>query len=272
MDKEKLEEVLEAHKKWLHGDEDGEQANLRGADLRGVELCGADLRGANLRGADLRGVDLTEANLRWANLGGGLLRKADLHEANLHRALLRKADLAEANLTGVDLTGADLAGANLRGALLCKANLRWAELAKADLTGAVLSDTVLQAESAWEWVLTHRCQLRSVGGRTLVLGARTRHSPYMGGADYAVGKLYQAPYFSACPVTPCHPGLYVAGGPDEVQEEARLLVAFWLDEAVVAGGKCRVPRFRTVGSVEEFEGLEASDLDGQSPFSNGGKR
>jgi uncharacterized protein YjbI with pentapeptide repeats len=85
MDKDKLETILQEHKKWAAG-EGGKRASLRGANLRG-----ANLRGANLRGADLRGADLREADLREANLGG-----ADLGGADLGGAALRGADLREA--------------------------------------------------------------------------------------------------------------------------------------------------------------------------------
>ena len=73
MDKQKLKQILESHGKWLRGEEGGERANLReadlyGSDLREANLRGADLCEANLREADLRGADLCEANLRGANL------------------------------------------------------------------------------------------------------------------------------------------------------------------------------------------------------------
>ena len=80
-----------------------EDANIRGADLRG-----ANLEDANIRGADLRGADLEDANLRDANLRG--------------------ADLEDANLRGADLRGANLWDANLRGAKnapLIIPTLRW---------------------------------------------------------------------------------------------------------------------------------------------------
>ena len=51
-------------------------ANLEGADLRGVNLWGADLRDANLEGVNLRGADLRGANLRGADLRGANLRGA----------------------------------------------------------------------------------------------------------------------------------------------------------------------------------------------------
>ena len=34
MEANKLKEILEKHKMWLNGEEGGERANLRGADLR----------------------------------------------------------------------------------------------------------------------------------------------------------------------------------------------------------------------------------------------
>jgi uncharacterized protein YjbI with pentapeptide repeats len=86
-----INEILEAHKKWISGNEGGVRANLCGANLRGANLYGADLRDANLCGADLR-----------------------------------DANLCGADLCGADLRGADLCGADLRGADLCDADLRGA--------------------------------------------------------------------------------------------------------------------------------------------------
>ena len=61
MDKDKLKEVLDLHKKWLAGEEGGELADLQGADLREADLRGADLQRADLREASLRGADLRMA-------------------------------------------------------------------------------------------------------------------------------------------------------------------------------------------------------------------
>ncbi|MGA7934154.1 MAG: pentapeptide repeat-containing protein, partial [Kovacikia sp.] len=60
---------------------------------------------ANLRGANLNGVDLKEANLKWADLSEAILRHADL----------RGADLTETLVLGTDFTGASLTGACLEG-------------------------------------------------------------------------------------------------------------------------------------------------------------
>ena len=83
MEASKLKEILEKHKMWLNGEEGGEKADLRGADLRLANLSEANLRGANLSEADLRGANLIGANLRGADLRGADLREADLRGANL---------------------------------------------------------------------------------------------------------------------------------------------------------------------------------------------
>lgn len=97
MTQEKLNEILDKHRKWLNN----EDADLSDSNLSGFDLSGFDLRGADLRGANLRGTNLREANLRFANL-----RYADLRYANLSGA-----DLRDANLLGADLRDADLTNA-----------------------------------------------------------------------------------------------------------------------------------------------------------------
>jgi len=75
-------------------------------------ICvGCDLSSANLRNADLRGVNLTRANLRGA----------DLRRANLAAASLRNADLRTANLTSAKLIATDFSGANLKNADITEA-------------------------------------------------------------------------------------------------------------------------------------------------------
>ena len=110
MTKERLNEVLKEHEKWLRTrfglNPKGSRANLRDADL-----CGADLRDADLRGANLCDADLRDADLRGANLCDANLRDADLCGANLCDANLRDANLCDADLRGADLRRADLRGA-----------------------------------------------------------------------------------------------------------------------------------------------------------------
>ena len=108
MEASKLKEILEKHKMWLNGEEGGERANLRSADLIGADLIGADLRRANLWNADLKIADLSGANLRGVDLSEANLSGADLSGADLSGASLRGSDLSGANLSGADLIGADL--------------------------------------------------------------------------------------------------------------------------------------------------------------------
>ena len=103
MKQEELQEILEAHGKWMNGEYGGARADLSGADLRRANLSGADLRIANLSGADLRIADLSGADLSGADL-----RRADLSGADLRRADLRRADLGGANLREANLRRADL--------------------------------------------------------------------------------------------------------------------------------------------------------------------
>jgi hypothetical protein len=88
MEKEKLQKILEKHKKWLNNEEGGERANLERASLWGANLSGANLRGANLKGADLEGADLSGADLSGADLSRADLWEADLERANLDYSCL----------------------------------------------------------------------------------------------------------------------------------------------------------------------------------------
>lgn len=58
---------------------------------------------ANLRGANLMGVNLNKANLKWADLSEALLQDADLTGANLSETLAVGADFTGAALTGACL-------------------------------------------------------------------------------------------------------------------------------------------------------------------------
>lgn len=53
MTQKELNMILDKHKMWLSGKEGGEKADLRGADLRGVNLSEAYFGGADLCGANL---------------------------------------------------------------------------------------------------------------------------------------------------------------------------------------------------------------------------
>jgi uncharacterized protein YjbI with pentapeptide repeats len=107
-------------------------------DLMDADLAEIDLRGANLRRADLIGINLTDADLSTATLSG-----ADLTRSKLVGVKLLRADLSKSLLSFADLKGADLTSANLRGADLSRTELMGAVLAGADLTGARLCNADL---------------------------------------------------------------------------------------------------------------------------------
>ena len=76
-----LKAIIYKHAKWARGEDGGERADLRGANLCGADLRNADLRGANLRGANLRDANLCDADLRDASLCDASLRGANLRGA-----------------------------------------------------------------------------------------------------------------------------------------------------------------------------------------------
>jgi hypothetical protein len=124
IDREALLSILHNHQLWIKTDgQSGEQADLSGAVLTGMNLIRADLRranlrGVNLRGADLRGSDLSGADLSGADLTGADLTHANLTIANLSRTDLTSAKLDKANLIKTNLRGADLTAASFDGAHL----------------------------------------------------------------------------------------------------------------------------------------------------------
>jgi hypothetical protein len=81
---QKLESVIEKHRKWLENNSKGERANLRSANLSFANLSSADLSFANLSSADLRSVNLRSANLSSANLSFANLSSANLDKKYIH--------------------------------------------------------------------------------------------------------------------------------------------------------------------------------------------
>ena len=153
---EELQDILAKHKKWLNGEEGGEQADLRGTDLRYVDLKGANLRyadlsdadlsGANLQGADLRDTTLQRANLQEAYCCDAWLQYADLCKANLSRANLHQARLQESHLFNADLSYANLYRADLTGVNLYGVNLYGADTTNACFKSALVADKELKGD------------------------------------------------------------------------------------------------------------------------------
>jgi hypothetical protein len=87
------------------------RANLRGADLEGLNLNHVDLQYSSLQGANLVRASLIKANLKGSNISDAKLDRSNLIDANLQEALLFRASLVCARLYNADFTDAMLSGA-----------------------------------------------------------------------------------------------------------------------------------------------------------------
>jgi uncharacterized protein YjbI with pentapeptide repeats len=117
--------------------------NLRGQDLREVNLVAKILDDAIFDGADLREANLRDALLRGARFVDARLDRADLREAQLTpsalgKAILEGASFEEAIMWKTKLMWASLRDARLVRAELYAADLRCAEVQGAEFTGAVV--------------------------------------------------------------------------------------------------------------------------------------
>ncbi|MCA9905031.1 MAG: pentapeptide repeat-containing protein [Anaerolineae bacterium] len=158
-----LKQGVQIWNEWRESHPD-EIPDLRGAQLREVELPAVNLRGALLCGVNLQSAVLPDADLVGSDFGGvvvdltpidsGCVGQANLSGANLERARLmtsnlRGVDLSLSNLENANLFCANLNGANLREARLIGANLSLATMVFADLTGANISRCRIWGVSAW---------------------------------------------------------------------------------------------------------------------------
>lgn len=109
------------------------QADLRGEDLRQVNLHKTNLKGAKLKHADLRG----------SNLMNTFIDEADLSGANLTKAQLSRATISDVDFSGSNLSQANLQHTTFMGGSLSHADLSWASLNSVEFVRTVLSGAVL---------------------------------------------------------------------------------------------------------------------------------
>ncbi|MBX6748539.1 MAG: pentapeptide repeat-containing protein [Micromonosporaceae bacterium] len=119
---------------------------LVGVNLSGAYLVKATLNGADLRHADLTGAKLTKAEAYQCRADGAIFRNADLFAVEFYYARLVEGDFRGATMTSIRFLGADLTGADLRGAKLVDARFGDEE-APAVLSGARLSGA--DVRTAW---------------------------------------------------------------------------------------------------------------------------
>jgi hypothetical protein len=101
-----------------------------------------NLHTADLRDADLRGIDFHKTNLTAADFSNADVRDADLSEAILYLARFRNANFSGTDFLGANLYEAYLHGANFSQAYFMEANLSGANLTNANFFGAHIADTV----------------------------------------------------------------------------------------------------------------------------------
>ena len=127
-----LHAALISHKLWVDtGGREGtvmsiEHADLREAELEGIDLsrCGlpyasfqrANCKDAVLRRCNLIAADFVESNLDNANLAASRLSGARFNKAMMHNTVFLGSDLSNANFRGLRLPNCDLSGTNLAGA------------------------------------------------------------------------------------------------------------------------------------------------------------
>ena len=159
--------------------------------LKSGQCAYCDLYGANLKEANLQGVNLHFANLQQANLQGSMLQGANLQTSNLKEAMLQGANLSGAYPRDANLVRAKLNGANLFGADLSLSNLREAQLRGANLEAAKLKETKL--ESAY----LEGAKLQDADLRYAYLGFAFLDNVNLTGAELNFANLESASLYSA---------------------------------------------------------------------------
>ena len=222
MTQEELDKIVEQHQHWLKEDCEGWEdmkanllfADLRGADLSGVNLRGASLSFANLRVADLSGANLSDANLRDANLSDANLRDANLSGANLSDADLRGTNLSDANLSGANLSGANLSGDD---------RFRLGKVLDEPLTGykKTLEGVVITAEIPAGAIVfcingskcrTNKAKITDMGGHDVL------HSQYDNNFEYRLGQEIEIKDFNLMYNVECASGFHFFRTRKEAEE------------------------------------------------------
>lgn len=158
-------------------------ADLKGADLRGMNFRRALLVGAKLARADLSGANLSEADLTRANLKAAVLNKTDFRRANCFKTLLSETDATEADFQRTNLNGADLSKGQLTRASFVEADFSKAEMSDANVMGADFSRARFQdthgSRLICGWTRWGNCDLTQLTG----LNTATHRGPSSVGLD-----------------------------------------------------------------------------------------
>jgi hypothetical protein len=135
-----LRQGVEAWNAWRNQNP-GSCANLEDADLHGADLRGISFSLVYLDRANLEGANLEDGSFVLSTLMGANLKRARLSRVSMLSAGLQGANISDATLFDANLFDSDLSGADLRSAKLVRANLTRAELKGAKLHQSVLAET-----------------------------------------------------------------------------------------------------------------------------------
>ncbi|ROU02354.1 pentapeptide repeat-containing protein [Histidinibacterium lentulum] len=122
----------------------GYRPNLRGADLRFADLGGLDLRGAVLEKARMQGANLFKAKIQEAVLSGAQMQGTDLEGALMQHANLSMAQMQGSNLIEAQMQNTLLFSVRMHGATLREAKLQSASLFGVEMQGVTLVKAQLQ--------------------------------------------------------------------------------------------------------------------------------
>lgn len=109
-----------------------------------------DLKNANLQGANFKGLDIWNAELEGANLSEANFEGANLVNINLEKAYLYRANLAGVSIMGW-MKGANLNGANLEGAKLGLTDLQDVSMEGVNLKKAYIDEKALANLDMLAW-------------------------------------------------------------------------------------------------------------------------
>ncbi|KZC99042.1 MULTISPECIES: pentapeptide repeat-containing protein [unclassified Thalassospira] len=137
-----LHEALISHKLWVDtGGREGTVMSIEHADLRDAELEGIDLSRCGLPFASFQRANCKDAVLRRCNLIAADFGESNLDNANLAASRLAGARFGKAVMRNTVFLGSDLSNANFRGMQLPNCDLSGTNLAGADFRDADLSGT-----------------------------------------------------------------------------------------------------------------------------------
>lgn len=135
-----LMEALQGHRLWVDtGGKEGAMMSIEHADLRDADLEGIDLTRCALPHVSFRNANCQKAVLRRCDMTAGDFIGCNLDQAVLAASRLAGARFTDAILRNTVFLGSDLSGASFRGMTLQNCDLSGANLAKTDFRDADLS-------------------------------------------------------------------------------------------------------------------------------------